>query len=256
MRKYSTQLANSVNGRNITTSGGVCYVAEAGGAAKVTLYNDDGSAIANPVALTNGHIEFNVADSVASVDLYIQAPSGHFVVSKGVTNGGDNEIYVDTSNAVTLMVLPFSIDDTTATTETDTGFDLPTNGAVLPTGLGVSVLTADATETMEVGILSSESGGNADGLLDNISVASAETVIADATVTTGGSESYFSATTFGVAMAQFTAGSDSAGDVGTFNPRAYVCNGTAKSISYTLSSGTNTAEGFMLIPVQLPVASL
>jgi hypothetical protein len=256
MRSYSIQLANSVNGHNISTSGGVCYVAESGGSAKVALQNDDGTTLANPIALTDGHISFNVADTVASVDLYIQAPSGHFVVAKGVSKGGDNEIFVDVSNATTLMVLPFAIGDTTANTETDTGFDLPDNAAVIPAGVGVHVGTADATETIDVGILSSESGGNADGFVVGLSVAAADTVIAGATMTAGGTETYFSSCTLGVALADFLAGADSAGDVGSYNPKAHVSDGTAKSISYTLSTGTDTAEGFIIIPVQLPVASL
>ena len=256
MRHYRLQLVDDVTKKAIISAGGAAYVAVAGAPDKIALKNKDGAAIANPVALVNGILDFYVADEVASADLFIQSPTGHFVVVKGVTASGPNSIYVDKSRTDTLMVIPFSIADTTATTETDTGFDLVTNSAVLPLGVGLDVTTLDATQTINVGILSGESGGDADGFIAAGSVAAAASVIAGNVVTAGGTETYFSSTTLGALVNDFLAGANVAGDVGTTNPKAFICNGTAKSISYTLNSGTDTAKGYLKIPVQLPFASL
>lgn len=241
-------LLDMVTGKAIQDAGGKCYVAQAGLAAKQTLYNADGTSLANPVSLTNGLMEFWVADTVNTVDLYIQAPKGQALIQKGVTPSGPNEYAVDTSRKHQLLVIPFAIGDTTATTETDTGFDIPTDAIVQPhMGGGIDVLAVDATETIEVGVLSSESGGDADGFYDVLPVDTAGAVKPEVTVTAG----VWASMTFGALLADLTAGTNS-DDRGLFNLRQYRCNGTAKSISYTLTAGTDTATGFIKIPYVLP----
>ena len=242
MRHYRMQLMDVATGAAIQTAGGKVYVATADETAKVTLYTSAGAETTNPAALTNGIVEFYTSDDVATVDLYIQAPSGHFKVLKGVAASGPNSIFIDKGNANTVMVIPFSIDDTTAASETDTGFDLLVNSMVLPSSVSVDVLTIDATETIDVGILSTEANGDANGFVAAASVAAAINV--KATLTNG------SATLGALLSVQ-----DSA-NAGDLVPEAYRCDGTAKSISYTLTAGTDTAEGFIILPVQLPVASL
>lgn len=239
MRKFSMQLVDHVTNVSISASGGVAYVAEAGGAAKVTLYDANGAALSNPVALTRGHIEFYTADSVSTVDLYISAPSGHFLVTKGVQSSGPNSLYIDKGRTDTVMVIPFSKDDTTAATETDTGFDVPTNGAVLPMGMSAEILTVDSGITVDLGTLSTSSG-DADGFIDGISAANAGVV--KATLTNG------SVTLGALLKVQDSA---NAGDV---VPEANVSM-SGKSITYTLSAGADTAEGFFKIPVQLSYAA-
>ncbi len=256
MRNFNSQLKSLITGAMIASAGGFVYVTTNGGTAKATLTDADGAALSNPLALTNGAFDFNVANNVGALDLYIQSPTGHFLVVKNVKSSGDSSLFVDDSIAHTTMVIPFDIADTSDNTETDTGFDLPTNAAVLPSSFGVDVTVADATETMAIGILSTESGGDANGFTTGLSVASAASIIAGQAVTSGGSEEYLSSSTLGALLNDFTAGSDSATDVGTSNKKAHVCDGTAKSISYTLSSGTDTAAGFIKIPLQLPIASL
>ena len=128
------------------------------------------------------------------------------------------------------------------TTETDTTIDLPDNAVVMD--VFIDVETADTGITLDVGLLSTESGGDADGFLDGISVASTGLVHPAITVTSGSSEDYFSATTYGAFLADFTAGSDNAGDVGTFARKYHPTDSVdAKSISYTASAGADTAAG-------------
>jgi hypothetical protein len=220
-------------GPMITASGGRITVTANGDAAKATLYNADGSAKTNGFALTNGGAEFYVADSVSSVDCYIMAPGGQFVVKTGVTQAGA-EIAVDTQRRNQVAVIPFAIADTTATTETDTGFDLPLYSAVLPTPM-VRTLTADATETIDVGLLSSETAGDADGFIVGVSVGTVALV--KATVLNGSNT-----------MGALFEVQDSA-NAGDLTHEAHVVTGSnATSISYTLSAGTDTAEGFIVIP--------
>ena len=137
------------------------------------------------------------------------------------------------------------------TSETDTSIDLPEGSVILDVFLDVE--TADAGITRDVGLLSTESGGDADGFLDGISVAATGLVHPTLTVTSGSNEDYFSAATFGAFLASFTAGSDVANDVGTFAPITHLTDSVvAKSISYTASAGADTAAGKIYFVVVTP----
>lgn len=239
MRHYHMQLVSGHNGPAVQAAGGVAYVAVAGGARKVTLYNADGSAKANPVALVNGAIDFYTADSVPSVDIFGQAPNGAGFIKNGISPSGDSSIAIASSNLQSVLVIPFSISDTTAATETSTGFKAPTVGAVEPQ-VTVEVKTLDSGITIDVGTLSTDSG-DADGYIDGVSVATAG--LAKATMATAG-------ITLGVLL--WTQDSANAGDE---SPEVNVSM-SGKTITYTLSSGADTAEGFIRLPVQISAARL
>ena len=213
MRKYDISLVHAVTGQAITATGGKAYVATNGEQSLVATLDSAGSSLTNPVALNSGNLTFYTADGTQTVDLYIQAPSGHFFVAKNIGASGPNELGVDLSTAQTVMVIPFDNADYTAAAETDTGFDLVEDSQVLLQGAGVYVDDADATETIDVGILSSESGGDADGFFDGLSVATSGLVVPGATVTTGSNEVYLSASTAGALLVDtFTTGTDTATD--------------------------------------------
>jgi len=132
------------------------------------------------------------------------------------------------------------------TSETDTGVDLPSTAVILDVFLKVT--TAEAGKTINVGLLSSETGGDADGFVAGASLASTGVVVPAVTVTSGTNEDYLSACTYGAFLADFTAGSDNAGDVGTFNKKLFATDSvTAKSLTYTCSSGTSSAAGYIYI---------
>jgi len=119
----------------------------------------------------------------------------------------------------------------------DTTIDLPTKGLVLD--VWVDVLTQESTsgtKTIDVGLLAGESGGDTDGFLDGVSTAAAGIVRGVPTITAGGSETYFASTTRGLLLASITAGTDSAGDVGTYFEKPHILNGTAKSLVYQLGA--------------------
>lgn len=231
-QKFNIQLHDSLTGEVIDDAGGVCFVVGTGTSAKSTLYSDKvGTSLANPLSITNGLIEFWTGVSVSAVDLYILAPGGQFVVAKNIKPSGPNEIMVDTNARHQTMVIPFDHADFTAAAETDSGFDEPADAIFLPYA-AVRVVDLDDTETIDVGTDSGDSG-DADGFIDGLTVATAATH--KATLADG-------AATLGVLLKV----DESAGD---FVPEGHVS--TEKSITYTLSAGSDTAAGFIILPYVL-----
>jgi len=238
MKKHKSQLKSIITGLAIAAAGGFVYVASHGSTAKLAITDIDGAALSNPLALTNGSFEFYTADTVASVDLFIQSPTGHFLVVKDVKPSGDASLLVDTSQAHTTMVIPFNVADQAGdATETPCGFTLP--GAVQP-NVAVDVTVIDA-ETIDVGTLASDSG-DADAFIAGLSV---DTAIGykKATLANG-------AITLGTKL--FVVDSANAGDEAPEQDISQI----GKQVSYTLTTGADSAAGYIILPVQLPVASL
>lgn len=252
MKHWKVQLHDLHSGETISATGGVAYVAKAGLLAQESLLDSTGAAASNPSALTNGKIEFWTAETVVSVDLYVMAPGGQFVVKRTVKPSGPNEIFIDLSDRRQVAVIPFDHADQTAATEEDTGFDLPKNAAVQPEGIGVHVVDVDATETIDVGLLTGETGGDPNGFMAAVSVATAGFIAADFAVTAGSTETYFSANTLGVMLSDYIVGTDLDQDYGLGHKKPHVGDGTAKSITYTLTTGSDTASGYLVIPYVLP----
>lgn len=238
MQRIKFQLYEGIGafprGPMITASGGVAYVAAVGDAAKQAITDEAGASLTNPIALTTGGVTFYVPDGVASVDLYIQCPGGQFVVRKAVVPGAEPDIAVDVSKHDQTMVIPFSIDDTVAATETATGFVLP-KCLVLPTPF-IDVLTVDATESMDVGTDSGDSG-DADGFLAVVLTSVAGLVAGQAPN---------GAVTLGALLVTDEDGA------GALIPSAHVS--LLKEITYTLTAGTDLAEGFIHLPIHLAAA--
>ena len=122
-------------------------------------------------------------------------------------------------------------------TEVSTGFVLPTNSVIYPWEMFVLVDTADSGETVDVGILSTETGGDANGFLSLISVTTLGMIAPTNTLVKGTNAHYISTTTYGVLfLAAACLGGNTAEDNAVLNYTPYKCNGTAKTISYTPSS--------------------
>lgn len=224
-----------VAGKMIVDSGGVVYVAQAGDARKQAITDKDGVALTNPRALTQGGCEFFALSTAASVDLYIMCPGGQFVVVRGVAPG-QTDISVDVSALNQVAMIPFAMEDTTVA-ETDTGFDMPANSMALPHP-AVRVTAIDATETWDFGVLSSETAGDADGFIVQISVGTLG--LAQGLILTG-------AVTIGALMKR----QDSA-NAGDLVPAAHVFTGAnGRSLTYTPSAGSDTARGIWILPYVL-----
>lgn len=254
-KEYQIQLIDLSTGLALNHAGSV-RVTAIGTPTKVTTYGfTTEAADSSTITFSNGLIKFKTADTVNSVDIYGVTEKGYPIVLKGAKPGGNTSHKLDVNNRLQTLIIPFDIvdSDIADATEFDTGFDLATNQAVLSPGVGVYVETLDSTETIEVGILSSESGGDADGFIDALSLTTAAYVAADVTVTTGSNTKFFAAApTKGVLLADFQAGTDVDQDEGMWHEKPYVCNGTAKSISLTLTTGTDTGAGYIILPTIIP----
>lgn len=105
--------------------------------------------------------------------------------------------------------------------ETDTGTDLPSDAIVTDVLLNVTTPeSTGTTKTIDVGLLSGESNGDADGFLDGVSVASAGWV--KGTLASGGQ-------TLGALLRTDESGSSA------FVPEPHIID-TAVSVSYTAGS--------------------
>lgn len=231
LKIYDIQLKDAFTGEIIQGSGGMVQVCLAGSPDKLTLYNDDGTSLANPVSLVRGKLHFAVDADQNTVDLYGISPTGHGFVLRGLKPGGNNEYGINTQQRQTTWVIPFSHADCTDNVEKDSGFDLPVGALVYPQ-VAIDVVDTDATETVLFGPLSSESGGDADGFGVGLSLATAGTV--KATLLNSG-------VTLGAQL--YVQDSANSGDKA---PESYVV-GTAKSVSYTTSTGTDTGSGFIVL---------
>lgn len=144
--------------------------------------------------------------------------------------------------------------------EVDTGLDLPTKGFVLP-WMWLDVVVAEATgstKTLDVGLLSSESGGDADGFIDGLSVAATGVKFPAFVATVGSNNTYLGAAATHTMGALLTgiliAGEDTAaGGDGFAWTRPHVLNGTAKSLSIKTGSAFTEFSGVLWLPyVELP----
>lgn len=152
----------------------------------------------------------------------------------------DNSI----QNDVVERVKVIRINASDGTGENDTGWDLPSTAIV--TKVLVNVKTAEATgttKTIDVGLLSTESGGDADGFLDGIDVSTTGLKGPGVTVTetAGVNETYISAvaSTYGALLADvnFELGTDTAGDTGYVNVNEkWHINENGNSVSWTPGS--------------------
>lgn len=122
-----------------------------------------------------------------------------------------------------------------STTEKDTGWDLPAKSIVLDVIIEVKAGASGAS--INVGLLSSESGGDSDGFAASAPCTSQGLVRPQATVTVGNSTAYFSSCTRGVLLCDFQAGTDTNGDEGLYREKPHLSTAvSAKSVSYTTSN--------------------
>lgn len=146
-----------------------------------------------------------------------------------------------------------SIVHAAATTEVDTTYDLPSL-AIVSNVLFECTAAASSATTLEVGLFSSSSGGDADGFLDAILVDTTGIKLGAGTASSSGSPDYFWATnTLGVFLSTFNAGTTAASDFGVFAPKAFATDSvTAKSLTYTINStGTAFAGRIVILYTEL-----
>ena len=247
---YRLQIRDEKTGRYLSLASTV-KVVTVDTLTKVALVDNDAASVSNPLACTNGKIEFNTAESVTSVDIYGLTENGDAFVCKNFAPGGNTDAaLINPQELNQVLMIPVdctSAGDNLTTTEFDTGFDLPANVAVMPWGIGADVRTILTSATFDLGLLSSESGGDADGLLNDLSVGTAAYAVGKAS-TTAGTIRYYASTTLGALLAEFAAGASLTGSTGINNVRPHVGDGTAKSFSITMSAGA-TPKFLVIVPL-------
>ena len=132
----------------------------------------------------------------------------------------------------------------------DTGWDFEKGDVILHCYVDVTTAEATAsTKTIDVGILASESGGDEDGFLDGVATSAVGVFGMDATATDGTNQNYFAAAPkLGALMRAGDLGGDAAGTAAALIPRPHVCDGVAKSLTYTLGGAATelVAKGYVV----------
>lgn len=235
---HEFQLKDAATGAALLVSGNyqVCVAGSPVKVAVVDPANGFGAFSGSPYAftITAGKGRFAVLDTVQTVDIYVLTAQGYFGIVSGAKASGMSEVLVNSLNPIQRYKIPFAITDAVAATERDTGFDLPQDALVLM-DTAVLVNTLEASRTINVGTLSSEGGGSANGLIAAQSLATAG-LQAQQTVATATRGALFTT----IATTPVTP------DKG-YSTRA----NAAKSLSYTLSASTVNANGWIILPVML-----
>jgi hypothetical protein len=126
---------------------------------------------------------------------------------------------------------------TLTNTEVNTGVDLPVGAIITAVFVDVKTVEASASnKTIDVGLLSSDSGGDADGFLDGVSTAALG--LTNATLVSTGQ-------TRGVLMAQNEDGS------GALVPGSHKVVSTARRVTYTPASDHTELKGAIVIEYNL-----
>lgn len=156
------------------------------------------------------------------------------VVNKGDLLCGDDDgkLRKYYPGAIKTMVIPFI----QKTSEFDSTYDLPEGAVVL--GAFVDVVTNVASSTIDVGILSSEAGGDADGFIDGMSCATAGKIVPITWDASADADN-----TIGLLISNaMLGGTNNYGRI----PVMWVCDGTAISVSYTTSAHAITGNIYIM----------
>lgn len=217
------------------------FVYDAGTKTLSTLYSDtQRTAKSNPISRS----QFDTDDGIkfyggaSSYDIFLAHSDGSVASYTGVTPTM-HRLNIDRTGSARVLVFPMVFN--AGGTEVDTGLDLPKYAQVYD--VAMEVVTTDATETVSIGLLSSGTGGDADGFLLATSVANAGFFQSYA-ITDGSTEDYVSATRKGALLGIGSTGTDGANDFGQPGGPGYVTSGSNTTrVSYTPSS-SDTFAGY------------
>jgi hypothetical protein len=246
---YQLPVSDGYARDGISTDGGIttgCYVFvyTAGTKTLATIYSDGiRTAKTNPISraqfATDGMVTFYGA--ATSYDLVVCHSDGRNIFYPGVTPNV-RHLVMSVGGSDRCIVFPMLFNS--GGTVVDTGIDLPYKAHVYD--LAVEVVDVDATETVDIGLLASETAGDEDGLVAALSVATAG-FVKPYVNTTGSNETYVSSAKFGALMGPSVVGTDVDKDDGVSRGWGHVVDGAnAKSLTYTPStSDTFTGYGYV-----------
>lgn len=223
----------------------------------LTVFDDDtATSLTNPVTTANfesatvcdDKVAFRVDPTDSSTDRYVDLivtdTSGMYTTFVENFDKYQHTIVIDERPSVPHVgTIWFSA---SSTVETDTGIDfLPDT---LITDTRTETVTVDAGETLDVGLLSTETSGDADGLIDGRSVATAGFTADTGVITDGTTSDYIPDSTYGALLYTIVAGSDAAATHGGRSYLGHVVTGSnAVSLTYTGSAGSDTAAGYIYV---------
>lgn len=197
----------------------------------------------NRLTTGKGLIGSVYADNLYLNDVAVTATASELNVLDGVTaTASELNTSSDLSiNGGLVRVKKISISSAPTGAEQDTGWDLPVNSVVM--NVFVHVTTAEvtgATKTMDVGLLSSEIGGDTDGFLRGVSVSTTGVKRGGFVSTVGSNNTYMGAlsthTQGTLLMSAFIVGEDiAAGGDGVASVGTYAVS-TAVSVVYDAGS--------------------
>ncbi len=147
-----------------------------------------------------------------------------------------------------LKVAAIAIVSTGGTSETDSAFDLPADGIVYDV-FGKITTASSAGGTILVGLLSSSSGGDADGFMVDVSTSSTGDIRGRfSSSTSGAAGDFITGNTRGDLLSVHATGTTAADDPGMYAEKPHCCSSiTAKSVTYTLNSTGATVAGYIYI---------
>lgn len=239
---------NATDSAGAITSGCHVIVYDAGTKTKATIYADENrTAKTNDITRTqfgtDTRIKFFAAAS--TVDLFIADNQGNNVLHSSVAPTV-HVLPLDRSSVHKCFFFPMVFN--AGGTEVDTGLDLPKNSMVRDVAL--EVVDIDATETVSIGILASETNGDADGFLLASSVATAG-FYASYDITDGATEDFVGASRKGALLGLGSTGTNTANDFGQPGGAGHFVQGAnGVSISYQPSSSdTFTGYGYLWVTV-------
>lgn len=274
--EYNIQLSEAESGK-LATDGGNYYVVTAGTPTRITIYDNADAVKNNPGTISSGNIFFRTAESVTSVDIYGLTDKGYAFYIKGAKPGAISNWPITRGQLDQTIVIPFNIAAApaavvpalTAAVEFNSGFYLNSLTAVKPVGIGILVTTLDATETIDVGVNSTSGNDDPNGWIEAASLAAVGFVRAEVGYVVGTNSVYVDLTggtaewTLGALLSPANVrhakaeGTDSAttknGIPLISEHIAGLSTDAAKKeeITFTLSTGTDTAAGFIVIPTRI-----
>jgi|CXWL01.1.fsa_nt_gi hypothetical protein len=195
------------------------------------------------LTITNGRVSFFTAATVTAVDLSGITADGRAIGLNSVSSSV-GRILVNPMGSRQTVAVPFGPNNNS---EQDTGLDLPANCLMTAYNVSLRVTTADATETIDVGLLSGEAGGDANGFITVGDVGTTGWRELLPQITGGTTIDYVGTRYIGDLLATSITGADAVATVGGFTSKRYRTDGTAKSISYTGSAGSDTAAGYVYL---------
>lgn len=214
-----------------------------------TLYSNEGGTTISEtggvgvLTFRDGRVSFWTAATVTALDLTGITADGRAIGLNSVSSSV-GRIPINPMQTRQTVAVPFGASDNA---ETDTGLDLPSNCLMTAFDVAINVTTTDATETIDAGLLSSESGGDANGFITAASVENGGFVQLLPQITGGANIDYVGTRYVGDLLATSIVGADAVATVGGFTSKRYRTDGTAKSITYTGSAGSDTAAGYFYL---------